>query len=332
MKLLIVAQVVDIDHPVLGFFHKWIATFAASFDELHVIALQVGEYNLPANVHVYSLGKETGAGKFMYFWRFFKYVFTLKYDHVFVHMNAEYVILAGWYWRLLGKRVGLWYNHTIGSLFLRLSTVFVNVHMHTSPYAYPARYEDSVIMPAGVNEEVFRAYPEITKVPGSIYFQGRVAPAKRVHILLEAFDLLQKERGGIFLTIVGPEDNGYVKVLKKKYASYIKNQSLVFMGPMPHKDTAVLFAKHAVSVNLTDDGNYDKTVLESLLCGTPVIVSSKAFKGIVPEEWTLFSPEAGLLAKKLGEVLEKSPVVSTNLKETHSLATLSKALVRIYEA
>jgi len=103
MKLLIVTQVVDTEHPILGFFHRWVIEFAKHVEELHVIALQVGKYDLPENVHLHSLGKEEGVGKFSYVLRFYKYIWKYRkeYDHVFVHMSAEYVVLAGWLWRLL---------------------------------------------------------------------------------------------------------------------------------------------------------------------------------------------------------------------------------------
>ncbi|XKT75422.1 MAG: glycosyltransferase family 4 protein [Patescibacteria group bacterium UBA2103] len=332
MKLLVITQVVDTEHPVLGFFHKWIIELSKHVEELHVIALQVGTYNLPDNVHVHSLGKEDGVGRFVYIWRFYKYLFSFKYDHVFVHMNAEYVMLGGLFWKLLRKKVVLWYNHTVGSLLLRVSTPFVDVHMHTSSYAYPARYKDAVAMPAGIDTEVFKVLPEVSKKEKSIYFQGRVAPAKRVHVLLEAFVLVKKEIPETSLTIVGPEDEVYAKELKEKYASYIKNKSLVFMGPVPHLETARLFNEHTVSVNLTDDGNYDKTVLESLACGVPVIVSSRAFSDVVSESLHVDAPEADKVAQKLQEVFENVPDIDSSIVEPYSLPVLGKKIIEVYEA
>src|SRR3989344_6741688 len=57
MRLLIVTQKVDKNDPVLGFFHRWIEKFAKNFERVTVICLGKGEYNLPANVKVLSLGK-----------------------------------------------------------------------------------------------------------------------------------------------------------------------------------------------------------------------------------------------------------------------------------
>jgi len=334
MKLLVITQVMDTKHPVLGFFHRWIIELAKHVEQIHVIALQVGEYNLPENVSVVSLGKEEGVSKFVRIKKFYSQVFSLRkeYDHVFVHMNPEYIVLAGFLWKLWEKKVGLWYNHTVGSFALRVSAPFVDMHMHTSPYAYPSRYSDAVKMPAGINTDVFKDLDDVSKKPNSIYFQGRVALAKRVHILLEAFDILRKEGKSVSLTIVGPEEEGYVKPLKEKYKKYVEENTLSFMGPVPHAQTPVFFNEHSVSVNLTDDGNYDKTVLESLACGTPVIVSSKAFKDIVPSKWTLDKIDSSDLSEKIKLVLEEKDVVKESIKEKHSIAVWAEELSKMYEA
>lgn len=58
MRLLIVTQKVDKNDPILGFFHRWIEEFSKHCEKLTVICLQAGEFKLPANVTVLSLGKE----------------------------------------------------------------------------------------------------------------------------------------------------------------------------------------------------------------------------------------------------------------------------------
>ena len=69
MRLLIVSQKVDIEDPILGFFHGWLLEFAKQCEEVTVIGLEVGKYALPKNVKVYSLGKEAGQSRLKYLFR-----------------------------------------------------------------------------------------------------------------------------------------------------------------------------------------------------------------------------------------------------------------------
>ena len=113
MKLLIITQKVNKNDPVLGFFHRWIIEFAKYFEFVTVICLEMGEYDLPDNVKVLSLGKEERQSRLQYLIQFYWYARHERknYDAVFVHMNQEYLILAGWLWRLVGKKVTMWRNH-----------------------------------------------------------------------------------------------------------------------------------------------------------------------------------------------------------------------------
>lgn len=332
MKLLVVCQAFDREHPVLGFFHRWVAAFAEHFEQIDVIALSVGEHALPGNVRVHTLGKERGGGRMAYIRRFYALLRTLdgQYDAVFVHMNPEYVVLAGLWWRLRGIPIGLWYNHEVHSTWLTLAAPLCRWLFHTSPYAATAQYARAKLMPAGIDTAVFKPHPGTIHEPGTLYFQGRVAPAKRVHVMLEAFSKLYQSGEAKRFTIVGPEDATYVDPLKEKYRRLVEQGAVMFKGPVANTETPTLFAAHEVSLNLTDDGNYDKTVLESLACGTPVIVSSRAFAGApvtAIEQPDVESLIAGYRARKQFSEAELVHYVDG----THGLSALAAKLYATYQ-
>ena len=58
MRLLVFTQKLDSGDPVLGFFHTWLKELASRLESIEVICLEMGVFNLPKNVTVYSLGKE----------------------------------------------------------------------------------------------------------------------------------------------------------------------------------------------------------------------------------------------------------------------------------
>lgn len=340
MKLLVVTQIVDRNDPVLGFMHHWLEVFATRFEHIHVICLKEGAHTLPKNVTVHSLGKEKGGNRFLYAVRFIKLTYGLnkEYDAVFVHMNPEYIALAGDLWRMSGKRIGLWYNHQVGSVWLRLAQPFVQTVFHTSPYAFPARYKNAKQMPAGIDTELFSP-KQVSRKAHSIYFQGRIAPAKRVHVLLSAVRLLHAQGIPATASLVGPEDASYGETLRTDFKDLIDAGAVVFLGPKRNEETPALYASHAVSVNLTADGNFDKTVLESAATETPVVVASRGFSGVVPDEWILEENTEEGLADKLKGIFALSEDARTKLGKTlratvmekHSLASLADTLAQSYE-
>ena len=85
MRLLICTQAVDLDDPVLSFFHRWLVEFSKHCESVHVICLREGRHELPPNVFIHSLGKESGRSQVKYVARFYRYIFRYRneYDAVF---------------------------------------------------------------------------------------------------------------------------------------------------------------------------------------------------------------------------------------------------------
>lgn len=340
MRLLIVTQTVDQKDPVLGFVHRWIEEFSKYFEHIVVIGNASGTYELPQNVEVYSLGKypavpgvspsrdplERVVRSLRYLWLIVS--LRKKYDAVLVHMTPEHLVLGGPVFKLFNKKASLWYNHTTESPWLALSAKFAQNIFHTSPYAAPTRFSQAKRMPAGIDTELFKP-SGVKKIPQSIYFQGRVAPAKKVHILLEAFAELYKKGVANKLTIVGPEDTSYTEPLKKKYSDLIKNNVVTFLGPREYILTPELYESHNVSVNLTDRGNYDKTVLESMACGTPCVVSSDAFSDLIPKERIFVEGSAQSLARILEKFMKLPEAEQNSLSKQCRETVLPQSLPRL---
>lgn len=269
MKLLVITQKVDRNDPVLGFFHQWLFKLSFQFEKVEVVCLQKGEYDLPKNVQVFSLGKESGQNKFKYIFNFFKICFfqSLKYDAVFVHMNQEYVLLGGWFWKIFGKKIFLWRNHPKGNLFTYLAVWLVDQVFCTSPYSFTnysftKLFKKTILMPVGIDVEQFADNESISR-ENKILSLGRISPIKNIHLMIEAVKIL-KERGVSFvLDIVGdpvnPEDVEYKNQLINKSQGLPVN----FLPGVPNKMTPEIYRGHEIFINLTPSGSFDKTILES---------------------------------------------------------------------
>ena len=229
MKLLILTQKVDMNDDVLGFFHGWVAEFAKHCEQVTVIALGVGEYDLPKNVRVFSLGKEKdadlrgirrGLARTMYFVRFYRYIWRERenYDTVFVHMNQEYVLLGGIFWKILGKKITLWRNHYVGSLLTRIAVLLCNHVFCTSKYSYTARFKKTSIMPVGIDTDIFKRDASVERKNNSILFLGRISPVKNVDTFIEALKILDSS-GVVFVADIygdaADKDTEYYKKVRE---------------------------------------------------------------------------------------------------------------------
>ena len=286
MNILIVTQKVDKNDPILGFFHRWLEEFAKHYEKITVICLEKGEYDLPENVKVLSLGKEMSRGTLdirrhiQYLWRFYQYIWSERknYDVVFVHMNQEYVILGWKFWKLWGKRIYLWRNHAKGDLFTWLAVMLSRKVFYTSPSSYTARFKKSVKMPVGIDTDFFKPDPTVARIHGSVLFLGRISPVKKV---LEFIDWV--ENTDYTATIAGPiMDKEYGGKVLKKLSDKIK-----YVGPVDQNSALKLYQSHEFYANKTPAGSFDKTIIEALACGSKLIVDNPAAQNLRVEEHSL---------------------------------------------
>lgn len=158
MKLLVITQKVNKNDPVLGFFHEWLKRLSLKTEQLTVICLEAGEYNLPENVQVLSLGKENKKSRLVYLKNFYKYIFNYRqdYDGVFIHMNPEYAFLGGMFWKLWHKKVLLWYMHKAVNWRLWLGEKFVNKIFTGSKESFRLSSKKVEVVGHGIPTDLFK--------------------------------------------------------------------------------------------------------------------------------------------------------------------------------
>ncbi|MEK7546290.1 MAG: glycosyltransferase family 4 protein [Patescibacteria group bacterium] len=289
MKLLIVAQVADRDDDVLGAFHQWIARFAEVFDSVDVICLRKGAIALPANVRVHSLGKEEKPSRWRYVSRFYRYAFGLRkdYDVVFVHMNPEYVVLMGLFWRLMGKTVFLWYAHKKGGFLRTLALAFLDRVVSVSKESFVDNASKKFIAVGhGIDPDVYRCDAPVAGGRKIILSVGRLSHVKEYDLLIDAIALLKRRRtqADFFVRLVGgpanPEDVAYVARLKEKIARLGLAGLFEFAGPMPNKDILPQLCAASSFVSMQDGGGAGKSFLEAMSCGVPTVVRTPVFNDL----------------------------------------------------
>jgi len=300
MKLLITTQIVDREDPVLGFFHRWIEELSTHYESVEVITLFEGAHNLPPHVHVHSLGKlaaqtntrarARSLSRIGYVLKFYGFIWRLRreYDDVFVHMNPEYIVLGGLLWRVLRKRVALWYLHKSVTRSLRIAEKMVDVIFTATPESFRLPSPKVRVVGHGI-DIVPQSHAPSTGGMIRIATIGRFSASKGIRESLAALELLYQEGIPFAYVVAGApgtradfayEESVRLEVEKRPWKSSVK-----FLGALVHDEVPGLLAQTDVFLHLSDTGSLDKAQLEALAAGVPTVTSSDAGKALVPAEW-----------------------------------------------
>ncbi|MDZ4226874.1 MAG: glycosyltransferase family 4 protein, partial [Patescibacteria group bacterium] len=316
VRVLIATETLDKADPLLGFFHRWIEEFARHASRVHVICLGRGEGNLPANVSEHSLGKEAGRGIHMvkrlrYGLRFIYYAWKYRheYDDVLVHLNPEYLLLGSLLWRLLGKRVGFWYNDERASLRVRLAMRMSDILFYSSPDSYAAQFSHARQMPMGVDVDMYKVADRKAE-PHSMLFLGRITAEKRLDTTLAALGRIAKNNSRFSFDIYGASgagDDKYLKELRKNSAELEKRGLVAFRGSVSHDKTPAVYAKHDIFVSIGSRRGFNKTLLEACSAGCIIVTSNPLFRGVIDDRLFVQQPDEKSVASALMAALALSP-------------------------
>ncbi len=267
-RLLIITQSVDLNNPILGFFHRWIEEFAKHCQHVTVICLEKGKYDLPVNVRVLSLGKEQKKSRLQYVSRFYSYLFKYRkeYDAVFVHMNPEYVILGGALWRLWNKKSVLWYTHKAVSAKLRFAVMLINKALTASAESFRLPTKKLRIVGHGIDTVFFS--PDLNIKRGEWWLSvGRLMPSKRHDVAIREAAQSHKE---LHIAGDGPE-----KQKLETLAAKLKAR-VTFLGSLTQTQMRDAYRRAALLIHRSTTGSLDKVVLEAAACGLPVDTTDPA--------------------------------------------------------
>lgn len=183
--------------------------------------------------------------------------------------------------------------HTEKQLLLRADKVIA-----TTPFekdilikAYSVLPEDIVVIPCGVNTEVFTPLKNKIRIKNDlkgkkiILFVGRFEENKGLEVLLEALVKLKNDNSdktqASHLIIAGgdplalPEQD--ISPEKKRYLDYINRNGIsdlvTFVGPLDHKELRKYFSSADVTVVPSYYESFGLVAIEAMTCGCPVIAS-----------------------------------------------------------
>ncbi|QXE91559.1 glycosyltransferase family 4 protein [Geomonas subterranea] len=347
MNLLIFNLKTDADDTVLGFTTDWINALARHFSKVTVITMAVGRVSVAGNVEVMSVGKEKGWSEARRAAKFYallgRVLSTRRYHACFAHMMPLFAVMG---WPLLQlKRVPitLWYAHGHVPPFLRVAVHLVDRVVTSSRSGFRIETDKLVVVGQGIDTDRFAPSPRPEKDVLLALTLGRIAPVKRLEVAIEALALLPHGlREKVRLRFVGDtlrtEDQDYLMGLNRLVRERGLSRQVEFQAGVPFAEAPGVYAKADLFVNSSDTDSVDKTVLEAMSSGLPIVTSNAAFKEVLPldlaRDWIVPKGDPRALAQRLEHLVSLSAGeredIGVRLRETvtagHSLPRLAKRL------
>jgi glycosyltransferase involved in cell wall biosynthesis len=204
-------------------------------------------------------------------------------DRCFVHMNHPWAYRVQPSFRIAGIPVLLWYAHGTVTPSLRWALRGSTRVITSTKEGFRIPSPKVRIVGQGIDSALFRI-PTTYASRDDIVYVGRVSPRKRIDLLLHTLAEIAKRdpSGRIRLRIVGPaltpEDEAYVLEMRRLADTLGVASNVDFAGFIPQERHPALYDTAFLHLNVSKTGSMDKTVLEALACGCPVLTGNEAFR------------------------------------------------------
>ncbi|MFN8421282.1 MAG: glycosyltransferase family 4 protein [Anaerolineae bacterium] len=353
MRVLMITQKLDAGDPILAFTLDWVRELAARVQQLEVLCLEqrVKTSDLPANVHVWSMGKERGVGRVRELLTFYATLLRLapSLDAIFAHMVPRYAWLAALVAVLFDVPIFLWYTHRQESRELHWATRVSKLVFTAAPDSFPLQTPKLRAVGHGIDTSFFAPDPQVPDdQPPLIVQVARLMPIKHQRTLLLALAVAIKGGIDVRVAIVGNvparQDAEYLTQLQQLASELGIADRVQFTGGLPAPDVRDLYRRATIAINLSPPGLFDKAALESMITGALTIVCNPAFDALLRDHASLLriaSPEdVDGLVLAIRSVLELDQATRDNIaldiqgraRTAHSLTGLMDRLVEVMSA
>ncbi len=349
MRLLLFNLVTDVNDPVLGFGAVWLRELARHCESIDVITMYRGTVDVPANVTVYSAGRERGWSKARRLAEFYRHLTRLlaarRYDACFAHMMPLFAALAGPLLKARGIPQVLWYAHRQDTQQLRLGLAMSWRAVTSVETSFPIRSDKLRVVGQGIDTDFFSPAQTAARVDNEspqVLHIARLASIKHQATTIRA--AAQTEAS---LTLIGGVQTGYPEdypgELRRLCAELDMSDRCRFTGDLPPDQVRDWCRRATLALNASPVGLFDKSALESMSCAAPTLVCNPAFAPVLGDYRDLLmfaGPEdVDGLRDRIRELLslsaaERSSIgesLRAGIKREHSLGALIQRLLAVLQ-
>jgi glycosyltransferase involved in cell wall biosynthesis len=294
MNLLIVNFEMDDHGGVLAWQASVARALARSCASVLVLTERVGTFAPAPNLEVRALEyRPLGVphrlgGAVLMRWSIYRLLKERRIDRCFIHMNHPWAYRLAPILRALRIPSLLWYAHGTVTPSLHRALRAATRVITSTPEGFRIPSSKVRVIGQGVNTDLFRI-PAFTSERRDILYVGRISRRKRIELLLSAMAAVTEvsPQSGLRLRLVGPnltpDDLQYDMEMRTRMWAMGLQDRVDFVGFVPQERIPGLYASAFLHLNVSHTGSMDKTVVEALACGCPVLTSNEAFAGLLSD-------------------------------------------------
>jgi glycosyltransferase involved in cell wall biosynthesis len=159
----------------------------------------------------------------------------------------------------------------------------------STPEGFRIKSNKVRVIGQGIDADLFQPPAARPDSSGEIVTVGRVSRRKRIDLLLAVMDALRHIDSAPPLTIrvIGPlltdDDRLYRQALDAEVDRLGLGQRVSFAGHILQERLPIVYQTARLHLSVSNTGSLDKTLLEALACGCPVLTSNEAFRELLAD-------------------------------------------------
>ncbi len=320
MRVLLINFEMDVHSPVLPWQARVATALADRCEAVHVLTEKAGTYDPRPNMTVdvvphwpWGVPKRLG-GRWLTNFQLYRLLKKHKCDVCFMHMSHQWSYRFWFLLRWFKIPVLLWYAHGSTPWHLYLALACANRVITSTPEGFRIASPKVQVIGQAIDTGIF-VPPLQPDIKPEILYVGRISPRKRILEMLDVFAALRQLDTATpwHLTLIGPTltgtDDSYSEQVRARITALGLNGSITLPGAKTQEEIAAYYKHAALHLNLSETGSMDKTVMEALACGCPVLTSNIAFKEALAAEPRMLAESAApaALAQRIIDLYKNRP-------------------------
>jgi glycosyltransferase involved in cell wall biosynthesis len=251
------------------------------FDRVTVITGKIGQYQVPANVKVYSShwrANKNFRSALRLIILFSMLLGKKRYTAVFSHMTATQAAIISPLTKIFRVKHFLWYAHASENFALKLCNLLTNGILTATEGSCPVMVSKVYVIGHSINSEVFKRNSETIFPIEKFVHVGRFDPSKNLEQVVEAMKIIRSIKKKLSLTTFGsPSGKEGTEYFNKIYRENLEHSNwLNFFPFVKRSELPKLLSQYGCFIHAYT-GSLDKAVLEATFCGLPVVTINNEY-------------------------------------------------------